>query len=201
MSYDQPDLFTRVAESVEQLVRPSMSYMDATLNYHRYKQPVRHGLCSFGDDDEPQMTTVVECSLPISAGITQTITLYGQKREVHFTLYGREEHRDAGELINWWIDQKNYTLNIPNKETEAGKWIIAHARELNSARRYWDAVRKQDDVERIEDEIARLQENLRIERLTLSVKVREAAHDRNMSQADKQLYLKELGAQGKDLIP
>lgn len=199
MSYDQPDLFTAQAKSVAELPQHSMSYADATLNYRRYQQEVRLGLCSFDDGDEKQFSTVVECSLPTSANITQLIDQHGFKREINFTIYGREEHKNAGELINWWLEQKNHTLDLPNKQSPAGKWILAHAAEMNSARRYWDAKRKAFDIESIERQIEELQERFRIERLNLAIRVREAAEDRNMTADEKKVYLKELGARDSDL--
>lgn len=116
------------------------------------------------------------------------------KRMVPYTIYGREEHKSAGELINWWLDQRDYKTNGLNKDSEAGKWILAHAAEMNTARRYWDAFRQHREVLNIEQAIEQLQEKLRKSRLTLSVKVREAAADRNFTVAEKELALKELGA-------
>jgi hypothetical protein len=200
---EQLDMLIEQAQSVFDLPSPTMSYGDCTLNYRQYQQEVRHGLCSFDDDDEkPQFTTVTECSLPTSANIVETYEQYGQKRERNFTIYGSTGHTgSSGEVINYWLEHHDYRTKCLGKESPAGKWILAHAAEMNAARRIWDARRKSTDIYRLKEELALLQERIRIEELNLGVKVAEAAENRNFTTEEKQIKLKELGALDKDLTP
>ena len=195
----QLDLLVEQAHTVQELPEPTMSYSDCTLNYRQYQQEVRHGLCSFDDDDTPKFSTVTECSLPTSANIVETFEQYGFKRERNFTIYGEAHHKSAGDVINAWLEKNDYRFNCLGKETSAGKWILAHAAEMNTASRLWSARRKHDDVIDVKRKIAQLEECLRVEQLTLSLKVLEAAFDRNFTVEEKKVKLKELGAQDKDL--
>ncbi len=205
---EQLDLLIEQARSVHDLPTPTMSYQDCTLNFRKWQEEgSRFGLGMFDDDDrrEPPMVTRVECSLPFSAGIMEKHKQYGVERDRTFTIYGEATDRSAGDVINRWLERKDYRFkdadgkDMLGKETPAGKWILAHAAEMNSARRIWDARRKHNDCVSLKHQIEELQERLRIEQLNLSVKVIEAAEDRNFTAEEKKVKLKELGAQDKDL--
>lgn len=194
----QQDLFAEQVRSVSELSAPTMSYADCTLNFTKYQEPIRSGLGMFEDDVVPQTTTVTRCSLPTWANITEIV----KSREQNFTIYGLAEHKSAGELINWWlekIDYPNFETKRKNKDTPAGKWITAHAAEMNTARRIWDALRKAADVLRLKEQLSDLQERIRVAELTLNIKIAEAAANRNFIVEEKQLKLKELGALDRDL--
>ena len=180
---DQLDLFTRIAERFEDLPRPTLSYAECTLNFSSHKEPCRHGLGIWEDSDEPTYHTVTHCISPVTGE----------------DMYGREGHKSAGELVNWWLKQPNFKLNVLNSETPTGKWILQNAASLNSARRYWDAYRKDYAARETEREIAELQERLRIQRLDLNVLVRCAAEDRNIDGTERKILLKEFGATDEDL--
>ena len=199
MNEFQLDLLVEQARTVQELPEPTMSYSDCILNFLKYQQEVRHGLGSFDDDDEPKLATFTRCFLPLSANITHIVKEYGRDTEMNFLFYGLESHNSSGELINWWLEQKDYKNGGLNKDNIAGKWILANAAEMNNSRRIWDARRKHNDVSNVKHQIEQLQERLRVEQLTLSIKVIEAAEDRNFTIEEKRVKLKELGAQDKDL--
>ena len=196
----QPDLFTRQAKSIRELPLPTMSYAEATLNYRRYEQQVRHGLGGYDDTNEISYSTIVECSIPASANIFQDFSSYKPTVNVGFIIYGLKEHRNAGELINWWLEKIDFSTKLKNKDSKVGQWIISQAAEMNKACRYWLAVHKTAEVNALEDKVLDLQEQVRLQKLNLSILVIEAAHEQNFTSQERKIKLKELGALDKDLI-
>jgi hypothetical protein len=198
----QLDLLAPIAEHFEDLPKPAISHADAFLNYTSYQEPVRHGLCSFGDDDDkPEMHTVQRITLPLSSGIKQEVTRYGMKSVEPYTIYAQDKEDTVEKMVLGFLARKTYVADIGKlgSETEAGKWLIEHMQEYYEARLYYRAAYKVNKIRDLEEQIKRLQNSLRIEHINLGIAVREAREGDTITGDARKILARELGATEDDL--
>lgn len=164
-------LFIRQDEKIE-VPCPTLSRVEASLNFNTYTHQVRHGLGWCDDERDAELTErVSEITIPIDPPytISESGPAYSNKT--------------PAELANAFISS--------NPNHAAALWLKQHADALNHAKK-WYAI--QDLKARIHEK----ENELRRARLKLNIDIVELNTGRNLSAAEKRVLLLEFGGTDED---